>query len=324
MGYIGSHAIVELYSAWYQTVIIDNLSNTTLGVLWSIKKLVWVDIPYYDWDIRDQDILSTIFTNHKIDAVMHFAAKKAVWESMEMPFEYYDNNINGSIALTRAMDHHGVKYLIFSGTCAVYSPTETAPYNEKSAIWPESVYAITKRICEELFEWLYKSGKLSTLVLRYFNPIGNHESASIGEVPIGVPQNLMPYLMQVINGKREELFVYGNNYDTSDGTCIRDYIHVVDLAQAHVKALEYLLSQKWQFYDIINVGTGKGTSVLEMIHHVESVIGYKFPYRIVDRRSGDLAIVYGNVDKARQVLGWEAKYSLWDGIRDMIRFYNKK
>ena len=321
--YIGSHTIVELYDAGYQVVIIDNLSNSSSNVLARLEKLTQQKLPYYQWDIRDEVILGQIFEDYQINAVIHFAAKKSVSESMEQPFEYYDNNLNGTLTLTRMMDKYGVRNLLFSGTCAVYSPDEQPPYHEKSLVWPESVYAITKRMDEELFEGLYKTNHLSTLVLRYFNPIGNHESALIGEVPHGVPQNLMPYLMQVINGTRTELSIYGDDYDTIDGTAVRDYIHVVDLAQAHVKALDYLLSREESYYDIINIWTGQGTSVMQMIQAVESVTWAPFAYRIVDRRSGDLPLVYGDVRKAQEVLWRKAQKSLDDGIRDMLKFYSE-
>lgn len=323
LGYIGSHTAVELYDAGYQCVIVDNLSNTSIDVLWNLEQLVWTQIPFCQWDIRDKGFLTNIFSRYQIDAVIHFAAKKAVGESMEQPFEYYDNNVQGSTILTQVMLEYGVRNLIFSGTCAIYSPHATAPYDEKAPIWPESVYAITKRMTEEMLDGLYKSQWLSSIILRYFNPIWNHDSALIGEIPRWVPQNLMPYLMQVINGTREYLSVYGDDYDTPDGTCIRDYIHVVDLAQAHVKALDYLLKQEWPMYDTINIGTGKGVSVLEMICAVEKVIDKQFPYRIVDRRLWDLPVVYGNVDKARHILSRQAQRSLEDGIRDMLNFYMK-
>lgn len=320
LGYIWSHTIVELANSWYTLVIIDNLSNTYHEVLAQLETLTGTNLPFFQGDIRDKSFLESVFSQYSFDAVLHFAAKKSVSESMELPFEYYDNNVQGTLILTQVMVSYGVRNLLFSGTCAVYAPSTLAPYDEQSAVWPESVYAISKRMTEELCEGLYKTQSLSTLVLRYFNPIGNHSSGSIGEQPRGVPQNLMPYLIQVAQGNREELLVYGDDYDTPDGTCVRDYIHVLDLAQAHVKALDYLLRQEDYIYDIINIGTGTGTSVLEMIHHAEQIIGKAFPYRIVERRSWDLAVVYGKVEKAEQLLWRRAQKTISDGIHDMLSF----
>lgn len=324
LGYIGSHAVVTLHEAGYTPIIIDNLSNCEYSVHERLEELTNTTIACHIGDIRDGDFLRSVFRAHPIDAVIHFAAMKSVGESMEIPFDYYDNNVNGSITLTRIMDEYKVRHLIFSSTCAVYSPACKAPYDETMPTAPESVYAMTKLMMEQAFTWLYKAGKLSVAILRYFNPIGNHPSAIIGEVPQWVPQNLMPYLMQVVQGKREYLSVYGDNYPTRDGTCIRDYIHVMDLVEAHIAALERLLWQENNICEIVNLGTGTGTSVLEMIHAVEEMIEHPFPYKIVNRRAGDLPEVYGNVDKAKKLLWREARRSIADGVRDMVRFYGIK
>ncbi len=321
LGYIGSHAVVALHEAGYTPIIIDNLSNCESSVHERLEQLTNTQINCYIGDIRDGEFLRSILRAHPIHAVIHFAAMKAVGESMEIPFDYYDNNVHGSIMLTRIMDEFAVRHLIFSSTCALYSPACEAPYDETMPTAPESVYAMTKLMMEQAFTWLYKAGKLSVAILRYFNPIGNHPSGTIGEVCKGVPQNLMPYLMQVVQGQRDYLSVYGSDYLTRDGTCIRDYIHVIDLVEAHVHALDRLLHQEIDICETINLGTGTGTSVLEMIHAVEEVIGHKFPYKVVNRRAGDLPEVYGNVDKAKKILWREAKKSIADWVRDMLRFY---
>lgn len=321
LGYIGSHAVIALHEAGYNPIILDNLSNCESSVHQRLEELTNTSLPCHIGDIRDGDFLRGVFSSHAIDAVIHFAAKKSVGESMEMPFDYYDNNVNGSITLTRIMDEFQVRHLIFSSTCALYSPACQAPYDETMPTAPESVYAMTKLMMEQAFTWLHKAGKLSVAILRYFNPIGNHPSGLIGEVCKGVPQNLMPYIMQVINGKREFLSVYGNDYTTRDGTCIRDYLHVMDLVEAHVKALDWLLTQEKDICEIINLGTWTGTTVLEMIQVVEEIIGHSFSYKIVNRRSGDLPEVYGNVDKAKKALWRQATRSIADGVRDMLEFY---
>ncbi len=321
LGYIGSHAVVALQEAGHTPIIIDNLSNCESSVHQRLEQLTNTKIRCHVGDIRDGEFLRSVFEAQPIDAVIHFAAMKSVSESMEIPFEYYDNNVNGSITLTRIMDEYKVRHLIFSSTCAVYSPACPAPYDETMPTAPESIYAMTKLMMEQAFIGLAKVGKLSVAMLRYFNPIGNHPSGTIGELPQWVPQNLMPYLMQVVQGQREYLSVYGDNYPTSDGTCIRDYIHVMDLVEAHVKTLDRLTNQEEDICEIINLGTGKGTSVLEMIHAVEEVIWQTLPYKIVDRRSGDLPEVYGNVTKAKKILWRETTRSIADGVRDMVKFY---
>ncbi len=324
LGYIGSHAVVALYEAGYTPIIIDNLSNCESSVHQRLEQLTNTKIGCYIGDIRDEEFLRSVFEIQPIDAVIHFAAMKSVSESMEIPFEYYDNNVNGSITLTRIMDEYKVRHLIFSSTCAVYSPACPAPYDETMPTAPESIYAMTKLMMEQAFTGLHKAGKLSVAILRYFNPIGNHPSGIIGELPQWVPQNLMPYLMQVVQGQREHLSVYGDHYPTRDGTCIRDYIHVMDLVEAHVETLDRLINQEKDICEIINLGTGKGTSVLEMVHAVEEVIGQTLPYKIVNRRSGDLPEVYGNVTKVKKILWRETTRSIADGVRDMVKFYGSK
>lgn len=321
LGYIGSHAVVGLYEAWYTPIILDNLSNCESSVHQALEELTQTNIACHIGDIRDADFLRSVFASHRIDAVIHFAAKKAVGESMEIPFDYYDNNVTGSINLTRIMDEFDVRHLIFSSTCTVYNSSYLAPYNENTPTAPESIYAMTKLMMEQAFTGLYQTGKLSVAILRYFNPIGNHPSGKIGEVCKGIPQNLMPYLMQVVQGKREFLSVYGNDYPTRDGTCIRDYLHVMDLVEAHVTALERLVGQESNICETMNLGTGKWTTVLEMIHATEEVVGHSILFKIVDRRAGDIPTIYGNVEKAKSILWREATRTIAEGIKDMMKFY---
>ena len=321
--YIWSHTVVVLLKAWYKIVIIDNCSNSSLDVVDGIEQIAVIRPLLYQWDIGDESLLETIFTDHTIDAVIHFAAKKAVGESMEVPFDYYHNNITGTQNLLRMMDRYSVRNIIFSSTCAVYNPINQPPYTENMSTWPESVYGITKRIDEEMMEWLVLTKKLSACLLRYFNPIGNHPSGIIGESPTQKPQNIMPVIMEVLEWKRDYLTVFGDQYPTRDGSCIRDYIHVMDLAEAHVQALEWLLHQSSPLCEIINLGTWTGTTVLEMIKAVEEALKISLPYKIVDARTGDLPAVFGNCDKAKQLLWRSTKRSLAEGIQDMWKFRNK-
>lgn len=318
--YIGSHTAIELCNTWYNVIIIDNLSNSSLTTLDWIQKITGIYPTYYSWDIREESILEQVFSEYKIEAVIHFAAKKAVGESMEIPFEYYDNNITWTQTLLNIMNKYNIHNIIFSSTCAVYNAHNLPPYLENMATWPESVYWLTKRINEEMIEGLVLTKKISSCILRYFNPIWNHPSGHIGEKPTQIPQNIMPIIMEVIEWKREYLTVFGDMYDTRDGTCVRDYIHVMDLAQAHVKALQWLLLQQDFTYEIINLGTGTGTTVLELIQAVQNALWISLPYNIVEPRPWDLPAVYGDCNKAKKLLWRSTQRSISEGIQDMWKF----
>lgn len=322
--YIWSHTATALLESWYHVIIIDNCSNASPKVLDAIEDITKQRPVFYQGDVTNETILQTIFSDHNIDAVIHFAAKKAVGESMEIPLEYYHNNITGTQTLLRIMDQNHVRTIIFSSTCAVYSDDNQPPYTEAMPTKPESVYAITKRINEEMIEWLVLSGKLSACILRYFNPIGNHPSAKIGEDPSQTPLNIMPLIMDVCEQKRDKLLVFWNTYPTPDGTCIRDYLHVMDLAEAHVVALERLLNQPQYIYDIFNLWTGNGSSVLELITSVQETLWISLPYEIIEKRAGDLPMVYGNCDKAKQILWRTTKRTLQEAILDTWNFRMKK
>lgn len=325
LGYIGSHTAIILIEAGYEIIIIDNESNSSSKkVLNWIKKITGISPLYYYWDICNDDTLETIFSEQKIDAVIHFAARKSVWESMNIPFEYYNNNITWTQNLLRIMRKHNINNIIFSSTCAVYSTKNIAPYTEEMDTSPESVYWITKRIDEEMIEGLILSDNLLWwCILRYFNPIGNHESGFIWENPTTKSENIMPIIMEVIEWKREFLSIFGDTYNTRDGTCIRDYIHVMDLAEAHCKALEWIISitkQNTRRYEIINLGTGLWTTVLEIIYAVENALNIKLPYKITKPRNGDLWSVYGNCDKAKILLWRETKRTITTAIKDIWNF----
>lgn len=310
LGYIGSHTVVALQEKGYEVVIIDNLSNTTKQVLFNIEKITGTLPQFYEVDLRDKELLATFFQSNKdIVGVIHFAASKAVGESVEKPLHYYENNINALVNLLQLLDIHNISNFIFSSSCTVYGQADELPITEEAPIKiAASPYGNTKQIGEEIIQDLCKvSQHFKAISLRYFNPIGAHSSIEIGELPLGVPQNLLPFITQTAIGKREELTVFGNDYPTPDGTCIRDYIHVVDLAEAHVVALDRLIENKQQTsYEYFNLGTGKGSSVLEVITSFEKVSGEKLNYKIGDRRSGDITAAYADTTKANTVLGWKA------------------
>lgn len=334
--YIWSHCVVVLLEAGYDVVIVDNLDNSSKWVLDGIEKITGSRPPFHQCDIRDEQKLSLVFSQHGIDAVIHFAAKKAVGESMEMPFEYYDNNVTGTQTLLKVMDKFSVRKIVFSSTCAVYSSKNQPPYKENMLIGPESVYGITKVICEEMIQWLVFANKLNACVLRYFNPIWNHESWLIGEEPRQKPLNIMPIVMEVLEGTRESLSVFWNNYNTKDGTCIRDYIHVMDLVEAHVKALQRLIKPLyvwdafwWQsdqkfVYEIVNLGTGQWSTVLEVIEAVTAALDTPLPYKIVDRRLWDLPAVYGDCAKAKQLFWREGRRTMSQWIQEMRKYRKNK
>jgi UDP-glucose 4-epimerase len=302
--------VVELIQSGYSPVIIDNLSNSILKVLDGIEQISGIRPSCYTKSVLDTSAVEQILNEHKIDAVIHFAAFKAVGESVEKPLEYYYNNVGGLISLLNAMKKTGVQKLVFSSSCTVYGQPEKLPATENSRVLKaESPYGNTKKMCEEILFDLSKTAQGKTISLRYFNPVGAHPSSAIGELPLGIPNNLVPFITQTAAGWREQLTVFGNNYNTPDGTCIRDYIHVVDLALAHVKALEYLDKTDLN-YDVFNIGTGKGSTVLEVIKAFEETTDQKLNYKIGNRRSGDIEKVWADCTKANNGLGWQAKFDI--------------
>jgi UDP-glucose 4-epimerase len=311
-GFIGSHTVVELYNAGHEVIILDNFDNSFENVLTNIETITGKKTPFFNIDLKNKKAVFDFFENNKnIDAVIHFAAHKAVGESVSNPLKYYDNNIGGTVNLLAAMQSFGVNQIVFSSSCTVYGEANP-PVSENAPIpKAESPYGNTKQICEEILTDCSNASGLKVISLRYFNPVGAHDSALIGELPIGIPNNLVPFITQTGIGLRKELSVYGDDYPTPDGTCIRDYIHVVDLAKAHVVALQRLLGKKnIEKVEVFNLGTGTGSSVLEVINTFDRVSGQKLPYKIVGRREGDIISAYANTDKANEVLGWKAQSTL--------------
>lgn len=313
-GYIGSHTVVELQEAGYHVVIIDNLSNSYVEVIDNIQQITGIRPSFEKVDLIDLQATQRVFSNYKdIKAIIHFAALKAVGESVQMPLEYYRNNLNSLINLIECMQKYRVEHLVFSSSCTVYGEPDKLPVNEQAPIKKaNSPYGNTKQICEEMMQdVLATNSKLSMIALRYFNPIGAHPSALIGELPIGIPNNLVPFITQTAYGLRDELKVFGNDYNTPDGSAIRDYINVVDLAKAHVIALERLLNKiNTPGFEVFNLGTGSGHSVLELIKLFEKTTGQNVKYKIVGRRSGDIEQVYADTQFANEELGWKAEKSL--------------
>lgn len=318
-GYIGSHTIVALYKAGYEVVVVDNLSNSKEEVLDAIKQICGKRPRFYAIDCNDKKAMETVFTENSIDAVIHFAASKAVGESVQKPLLYYRNNIMSLITLMECMERFGTKALVFSSSCTVYGQPEHLPVDESAPILPAtSPYGNTKQINEEIIRDTINAGaSYRATLLRYFNPIGAHPSALIGEAPNGVPQNLVPFLTQTAAGIRKELQVFGTDYNTPDGSCIRDYINVVDLAQAHIAALNRMLLSESSIpqLDIFNIGTGKGLSVLELINAFEKATGVKVPHRYADRREGDIEAVWADAHKANEELNWQATISTEETLR---------
>ena len=322
-GYIGSHTCVELLERGYGVVVADNLVNSSAKSLERVQQITGKSLDFYEIDVRDRAALDRIFEKHDINCAIHFAGLKAVGESVAMPLEYYDNNLNSTITLCRAMKDHGVKNIVFSSSATVYSGDNEMPLRESSrtgmCINP---YGWTKYMSEQILrDTAFADEEWSIALLRYFNPIGAHKSGLIGEDPRGIPNNLMPFISQVAVGRRDHLNVFGNDYDTHDGTGVRDYIHVVDLARGHVCAIEYM--QKHKGENVFNLGTGMGYSVLDMVKAFERVTGIKIPYEIVARRPGDLATVYSSPDKSAELLGWKAQYNLDDMCRDTWAWQSK-
>ncbi|MBS7787359.1 UDP-glucose 4-epimerase GalE [Flavobacterium sp. CYK-55] len=317
LGFIGSHTVVELQNEGFEVVIIDNLSNSSQDVLKGIVAITGKTPIFEKMDLRDKPAVQDFFKRHAdISGVIHFAASKAVGESVENPLLYYENNINTLVYILQELQQKPEAHFIFSSSCTVYGEADKMPITEDASVKPAvSPYGNTKQIGEEIINEVCKVSNINSILLRYFNPIGAHPTAHIGELPIGVPQNLIPYITQTGIGLREQLSVYGDDYPTPDGTCIRDYIHVVDLAKAHVVALQRLLAQKnLEKVEVFNLGTGTGSSVLEVIQTFEKVSGQKLPYKIVGRREGDIISAYASTDKANQVLGWKAQSTLEDAL----------
>jgi UDP-glucose 4-epimerase len=326
LGFIGSHTVVELQNEGYEVIVVDNLSNTSLSVLDGIQNITGKVPAFEKLDLREKDKVQDFFKrHHDISGVIHFAASKAVGESVENPLLYYENNINALVYVLQELQQKPEANFIFSSSCTVYGQAETMPITENASIQTAmSPYGNTKQIGEEIITDTAKVTNINAILLRYFNPIGAHASTEIGELPIGVPQNLVPFITQTGFGLRKELSVYGDDYPTPDGTAVRDYIHVVDLAKAHVIALQRLLNKKnTEKVETFNLGTGTGSSVLEVIHTFEKVSGKKLPYKIVGRREGDITSAYANTDKANDVLGWKAQSTLEQAMASAWKWEQK-
>ena len=322
-GYIGSHTCVELLQRDMGVVVVDNLVNSSPRAIERVEQITGKHVDFYVKDVRDREAMNAIFDKHQIDCVIHFAGLKAVGESVAMPLEYYDNNLFSTVTLCEVMRDHGVKNIVFSSSATVYSGDNEMPLREASRTGMcTNPYGWTKYMSEQILRDTAKSDKdWAIVLLRYFNPIGAHSSGLIGEDPRGIPNNLMPFISQVAIGRREYLNVFGDDYDTPDGTGVRDYIHVVDLARGHVAAINYMQQHKGE--SVFNLGTGNGYSVLDMVHAFEKVTGRKVPYRIAPRRPGDLATVYASPDKSAELLGWKAEYGLEDMCRDTWAWQSK-
>ena len=321
-GYIGSHTVIELIKAGYKTVIIDNLSNSKMESVSRVEKIVNEKIPFVKGDINDKEILRKIFTDYKIDAVINFAGYKAVGESVQKPIEYYQNNIGGLLSLVEVMKEFNCKNLVFSSSATVYGDPHTVPIKEDFPLSTTNPYGSTKLFIEYILKDLYKADKdFNIAILRYFNPVGAHESGTIGEDPNGIPNNLCPYITKVAIGKLEKLRVFGGDYPTHDGTGVRDYIHVVDLAIGHVLAVKKLLTKSGLF--IVNLGTGTGYSVLDMVNAFSKALGKPIPYEIVERRPGDIAECYADPSLAYELLGFKATKNLDDMCKDALNWQLK-
>ncbi len=317
LGYIGSHTVVALQNKGFEVLIIDDLSNSNISVLEGIEKITNIKPAFFKIDLKNKELVRNFFKNNSVDGVIHFAASKAVGESVQNPLKYYENNLATLIYLLQEMQKNKVDNLIFSSSCTVYGDADKMPVTEKTPIKKaENAYGNTKQIGEEIIADTVKISKLKAIALRYFNPIGAHKSICIGELPIGVPQNLVPYITQTAIGIRKELLVFGNDYNTPDGTPIRDYLHVSDLAEAHVVAIKRLLDNKQKNkMEYFNIGTGVGSTVLDVIHSFEKVNNLKIPYRIAPRRKGDVTAYLADVSFANSELGWKSKRTLDDALR---------
>ncbi|MGL4630941.1 MAG: UDP-glucose 4-epimerase GalE [Leadbetterella sp.] len=326
LGFIGSHTVVELHEQGHTAIIIDDLSNSNLNVINGIERILGIKPIFYQGDCSDVSLLRKVFSENKVDGVIHFAAFKAVGESVKHPLKYYANNVGSMTVLLGEMMTNKISNFVFSSSCTVYGEPDLIPVTEetpkKKATSP---YGNSKAICEDILEDLYRAqSPIKSISLRYFNPIGAHHTAEIGELPNGVPSNLVPFITQTAIGKRSKLSVFGNDYNTPDGSNIRDFIHIDDLAKAHIAALEYV-SRKAEtyFYDVFNIGTGKGVSVLQLIETFEATNDLKLNYEIVDRRSGDVEKIYADVSKTSEKLGWKTQKTLEEALQDAWRWEQK-
>ncbi|WP_294277071.1 UDP-glucose 4-epimerase GalE [uncultured Chryseobacterium sp.] len=318
LGYIGSHTVVELMHNGFEVVIIDDLSNSEKFILHNIEEITGKRPVFYPFDLKRKELLSQVFDAHTIEGCINFAAFKAVGESQEKPVDYYENNLFSLINILQEFKKRNISNFIFSSSCTVYGQADVMPIDENTPLkLPESVYGKTKQMGEEILADFARAHRKKISLLRYFNPIGAHPSALLGELPVGIPNNLVPYVTQTAAGIREKLNIWGNDYDTQDGTAVRDYIYVVDLAKAHVAALKKLMEQSDEeiLIDIYNLGTGKGSTVLEVVKAFETANNVKVPYQICDRREGDIVRAYANADKAAQELGWKSETTLEEALR---------
>ncbi len=324
LGFIGSHTVVELLNDNYEVIVIDNLSNSSIETKDKIVEITGKNFEFYEDDVCNMDVLEEIFSKNKIDAVIHFAGFKAVGESVSNPIMYYENNLVSTFHLCKKMIEHGCYDIIFSSSATVYGDPKVLPITEECEVGgTTNPYGTSKLMIERILKDInVAEPKFTAVILRYFNPIGAHKSGLIGENPKGIPNNLMPYIVRVANGDLKELSIFGNDYDTPDGTGVRDYIHVVDLAKGHIKALEKAIKDDGVFY--YNLGTGNGYSVLDLVNSFEKVNGVKVPYKIVDRRPGDIATCYADPTKAYKELGWKAELGIEDMMRDSYNYILKQ
>lgn len=326
LGFIGSHTVVELQNEGFEVIIIDDLSNSSIQVLENITSITNIKPEFVQLDLKNKSDVHDFFENNSIDGVIHFAASKAVGESVQEPLKYYENNIATLVYILQEMTNRGLDHFIFSSSCTVYGQADVLPITESAPTKKaESPYGNTKQIGEEIIEETTKSKSLNAIALRYFNPIGAHETALIGELPIGVPQNLIPFVTQTAAGIREKLSVFGDDYPTEDGTAVRDYIHVVDLAQAHIAALKRLIEKKNEkAFEFYNVGTGNGSSVLQIIKAFEKATGTSLNYQVVERREGDITAAYADTRLANEKLNWKAKKTLESALESAWKWQKKQ
>ncbi|WP_299710346.1 UDP-glucose 4-epimerase GalE [uncultured Tenacibaculum sp.] len=326
LGFIGSHTAVELQNSGFEVVIIDDLSNAKIEVLENIGKITGKVPKFFQLDLKKKAEVTDFFERVHVDGIIHFAAYKAVGESVQKPLDYYENNIGSLVYILQEMRDRNLNNFIFSSSCTVYGQADELPITENAPIKPaESPYGNTKQVGEEIIQDSCKANGLNAIALRYFNPIGAHESAKIGELPLGVPQNLIPYVTQTAAGIREQLSIFGDDYDTPDGTAIRDYIHVVDLAKAHIAALNRLLNQKNETaFEVFNVGTGKGSSVLEIVKAFEKATNQNLNYKIVERRAGDITAAYADTNIANEKLNWRTEKSIEEALLSAWKWQNNQ